>query len=412
MKIIHTSDWHLGQFFYTRSRAFEHQCFLDWLLQQITDHQVDALIVAGDIFDTGSPPSYAREIYNHFVVALQQTGCQLIILAGNHDSVAMLNESRELLACLNTTVIASAGTDIDNQLVILRDQQQHPGAVLCAIPYLRPRDIQLSQAGLDSQQKQHNLLQAITDHYRQCYDAALRLRVDLGQPELPVIATGHLTALGSSSSESVRDIYIGSLDAFPASAFPPADYIALGHIHRPQQVGGQAHIRYSGSPIALSFDEPGKEKSVCLLECGPGQPLTVTTLPIPCFQPMQTLKGSLEEIEKQINALTNDDTGRPVWLDIEVTQQDYLSDLQQRIETLVSGKPAEVLLLRRSRERSTAGIQRMENETLNELTAEEVFLRRLELEQQLPEADRQRLLTLYLQTLEQVQHAGQELDCE
>lgn len=412
MKIIHTSDWHLGQFFYTRSRAFEHQSFLDWLLQQITQHQVDALIVAGDIFDTGSPPSYARELYNHFVVALQQTGCQLVILAGNHDSVAMLNESRELLACLNTRVIASAGPEMSHQLVILRDKQQKPGAVLCAIPYLRPRDIQLSQAGLDSRQKQQNLLQSITDHYRQCYEAALRLRNELAMPELPVIATGHLTALGSRSSESVRDIYIGSLDAFPASAFPPADYIALGHIHRPQQVGGQPHIRYSGSPIALSFDEPGKEKSVCLVEFTPGMPLTVTTLPVPCFQPMQTLRGSLEEIEIQINALSADKSGRPVWLDIEVTQQEYLSDLQQRVEAMLSGKPAEVLLLRRSRERTAAGIQRMENETLNELAPEDVFLRRLALEDQLPETDRQRLLTLYLQTLEQVKHAEPGQDGE
>lgn len=411
MKIIHTSDWHLGQFFYTRSRAYEHQCFLDWLLQQIADHQVDALIVAGDIFDTGSPPSYAREMYNHFVVALQQTGCQLVVLAGNHDSVAMLNESRELLACLNTRVVASAGKDVENQLVILNNHQQQPGAILCAIPYLRPRDIQLSQAGLDSQEKQQNLLQAITDHYHDCYEAALRLRDSLSKPTLPIIATGHLTALGTRSSESVRDIYIGTLDAFPASAFPPADYIALGHIHRPQAVGGQSHIRYSGSPIALSFDEPGKEKSVCLLDFAEDQSLAITPLPIPCFQPLRTLKGSLEEIAQQINALVADETGRPIWLDIEVTQQEYLSDLQQRIEALIAGKPAEILLLRRSRERSTAGITRLSNETLNELTTEDVFLRRLELEPHLSDTDRQRLMTLYLQTLERVQHAEQEPDC-
>ncbi|MBS0893711.1 exonuclease subunit SbcD [Tatumella sp. JGM130] len=411
MKIIHTSDWHLGQFFYTRSRAFEHQSFLDWLLQQITQHQVDALIVAGDIFDTGSPPSYARELYNHFVVALQQTGCQLVILAGNHDSVAMLNESRELLACLNTRVIASAGKEVDQQLVILKNARQQPAAILCAIPYLRPRDIQLSQAGLDSHQKQQNLLQAITDHYQQCYRAALDLRTSLGLPALPIIATGHLTALGTSSSDSVRDIYIGTLDAFPASAFPPADYIALGHIHRPQQVAGQAHIRYSGSPIALSFDEPADEKSVCLVECGEGQPLTVTPLPIPCFQQMKTVKGSLEEIERQLYTLTADSNGRPVWLDIEVTQQEYLSDLQQRIEAITDGLPAEVLLLRRSRDRSVAGIRRINNETLNELTPEEVFQRRLAAEEQLSQQDQLRLMTLYRQTLEQLQHTGQEPDC-
>ncbi|MFC6378199.1 exonuclease subunit SbcD [Tatumella terrea] len=408
MKIIHTSDWHLGQFFYSRSRAKEHQAFLDWLLSQITLHQVNALIVAGDIFDTGSPPSYAREMYNQFIVELQKTGCQLVILAGNHDSVAVLNESRALLACLNTRVIASASPDVDDQLVVLNDAQDRPAAIVCAIPYLRPRDIQLSQAGLDSQQKQQNLLQAIAGHYRHCYQAALRLRETLGSPALPIIATGHLTALGVSKSDSVRDIYIGTLDAFPASAFPPADYIALGHIHRPQQVGGQPHIRYSGSPIALSFDESATEKSVCLVEFSPQSAPVITPLPVPCVQPLKTLKGSLADIEQQLASLTPLADGTPVWLDIEVTQQEYLSDLQQRIETLTEGRPAEVLLLRRSRTGAARGIDRENNETLSELTAEEVFLRRLSREEALPEEEQQRLLTLFLQTLEQVRDTGTE----
>ncbi|GHK53849.1 hypothetical protein KPZU09_35850 [Klebsiella pneumoniae] len=98
MRLLHTSDWHLGQNFYSKSRAAEHDAFLTWLLDRAQEHEVDAIIVAGDIFDTGSPPSYARELYNRFVVQLQQTGCRLVVLAGNHDSVAMLNESRDILA--------------------------------------------------------------------------------------------------------------------------------------------------------------------------------------------------------------------------------------------------------------------------------------------------------------------------
>ena len=106
MRILHTSDWHLGQNFYSKSREAEHQAFLDWLLETAQAHQVDAIIVAGDVFDTGSPPSYARTLYNRFVVNLQQTGCHLVVLAGNHDSVATLNESRDIMAFLNTTVVA------------------------------------------------------------------------------------------------------------------------------------------------------------------------------------------------------------------------------------------------------------------------------------------------------------------
>lgn len=143
MRLLHTSDWHLGQNFYSKSRAAEHDAFLTWLLDRAQEHEVDAIIVAGDIFDTGSPPSYARELYNRFVVQLQQTGCRLVVLAGNHDSVAMLNESRDILAFLHTTVVANAGyAPIE---LPLRDGT--PGAIFCPVPFLRPRELVTSQAG-------------------------------------------------------------------------------------------------------------------------------------------------------------------------------------------------------------------------------------------------------------------------
>jgi exonuclease SbcD len=233
MRILHTSDWHLGQNFYSKSRAAEHDAFLTWLLATAEEHLVDAIIVAGDIFDTGSPPSYARELYNRFVVKLQQTGCHLVVLAGNHDSVATLNESKDILAWLKTTVVASAGSA--PFYLPLRDGS--PGAVFCPVPFLRPRDIMTSQAGLSGQEKQLHLLQAITDYYQQQYQAACELR---GDSVLPIIASGHLTTVGASKSDAVRDIYIGTLDAFPAQNFPPADYIALGHIHRPQKPVGKS----------------------------------------------------------------------------------------------------------------------------------------------------------------------------
>ena len=179
MRIIHTADWHLGQFFYNKSRAAEHQAFLDWLLIQIEQHQVDALIVAGDLFDTGTPPSYAREMFNRFVVALQPSGCQLIVLAGNHDSVATLNESRELLACLNTRVIATPQAESD--VIVLTTRQGEPGVRLCAIPYLRPRDILRSRAGQSGRDKQTSLLEAIAHHYQHRVAAARAL-----EPTLPM----------------------------------------------------------------------------------------------------------------------------------------------------------------------------------------------------------------------------------
>ncbi|MBS0897886.1 exonuclease subunit SbcD [Pantoea dispersa] len=404
MRIIHTADWHLGQFFYSKSRAAEHQQFLDWLLAAIVQHQVDALIVAGDLFDTGAPPSYARELFNRFVVALQPSGCQLIVLAGNHDSVATLNESRELLACLNTRVITSATPGGEQQVLTLQQRDGTPGALLCAIPYLRPRDILRSQAGQSGRDKQLSLLQAIEQHYQHCYAAAVVQREAMGSA-LPIIATGHLTTVGVSKSDSVRDIYIGTLDAFPAQAFPPADYIALGHIHRAQRIADSDHIRYSGSPIALSFDELGREKSVFLLEFSTRLE-SVTPLVIPSFQPMQMLKGAMAEIEQQLTAFHTYEGDLPVWLDIEITTQEYLSDLQRRIEQLTESLPVEVLLVRRSRDQRQRSLARLENETLSELKVEEVFARRLALEEQLEDEQRAQLTQLFRSTLATLEDPG------
>ncbi len=395
MRIIHTSDWHLGQNFYTKTRAPEHRAFLNWLLDVVVEHNVDAIIVAGDIFDTGSPPSYAREIYNHFIVQLQSTGCQLIILAGNHDAVSTLNESRELLACLNTQVIARAAQEPGQYAQVINQKDGTPGAILCPIPFLRPRDIQRSQSGLDGHEKQQSLMTAISEHYQQCYQAAVQLR---GTQNLPIIATGHLTTVGATTSDAVRDIYIGSLDAFPADAFPPADYIALGHIHRPQKVGGCEHIRYSGSPVALSFDETTRIKSVFLVTFEAGKLASVEPLEVPVTQQLVTLKGSMTEISQQLEQWRDAPPDSKIWLDIEVSTDEYLNDMQRHIQDLAANLPVEILLIRRSRAQRERFMANPLKETLSELSPQDVFERRLS-QETLDDEHAARLRKLFAQTL-------------
>lgn len=395
MKIIHTSDWHLGQHFMGKSRQSEHQQFLSWLLQLAQVKKVDAIIVAGDVFDTGSPPSYARELYNQFVVALNPTGIKLIILGGNHDSVAMLSESKDLLAQLNTHVIPGASQQVADQVLVIKSVQGEALGIVCAVPFLRARDITVSFEGQSGAEKQKGLQQAISNHYQAIFDCAEQKRKALGG-ELPVIATGHLTTVGAKSSESVRDIYIGTLDAFPASAFPPADYIALGHIHRAQKVGGSEHIRYCGSPIPLSFDELSSDKQVLLVEFEKDALKRVDAHVVPRFQPMYLIKGNLDEIESQIRVLAGQhDSDQPAWLDIEVSTQDFLNDLQQRIQLLVEELPLEVLLLRRARVNRQVAQGQQNKETLHELSPQDVFERRLALEDWSSEEQQQKLIRLH-----------------
>ncbi|OUR62315.1 exonuclease subunit SbcD [Colwellia sp. 39_35_sub15_T18] len=456
MRIIHTSDWHLGQYFYGKSRANEHQQFLNWLLTQAKKHEVDAIIVAGDIFDTATPPSYARQMYFNFISDLQATDCQLIVLAGNHDSVSMLAESKEILAALSTRVIANV-TDINitnnlaEQVFVVNNKQGKPQAVICAVPFIRPRDVIKSQAGQSATDKSKSLQQAIVSHYQALFEQAQQLAslqaTSDKQNKLPIIATGHLTALGVTASDSVRDIYIGTLEALPSNAFPAADYIALGHIHRAQKVGKTEHIRYCGSPIALSFDEAKQNKRVLMVDFEQGKLATITDLIVPCFQPLAMVKTSIENLSQAVATLVNEllgsellakdllakTTAMKIWLDIELSNTGLLSDLQPKIIALVKDFPVEVLLVRREKQvRKRLLLANKEDQsTLSELTLEEVFSSRLKQEtwsnevndkQELndkQEADedkqysaevvarKEQLQTLFKQTVAQVLSAGE-----
>lgn len=380
MRILHTSDWHLGQHFMGKTRHAEHQAFLHWLLAQIEAHQVNAVIVAGDIFDTGTPPSYARELYNSFVSQLHDTGAVLIVLGGNHDSVATLGESRTVLKKLGTEVVPGVAEIADNQILVLNDRQGRPGAVLCAIPFIRARDVILSEAGQSADDKQRNLRDAIHQHYHALYARAQAKREALALP-LPIIATGHLTTVGASASESVREIYVGSLEAFPTDAFPPAAYIALGHIHRPQKVGGLDHIRYCGSPIPLSFDEAGQVKEVLLVDLDENGLKSVTPLPVPCAQVLASVRGTLEELPELLAAVAATATPEcAAWVEVTVHADDYLSDLQSRLQALIADLPVEILRIRRERGAPQPGLQRIAHETLHELSPDQVFARRLDIE--------------------------------
>ncbi|PXX19392.1 exodeoxyribonuclease I subunit D [Paraburkholderia tropica] len=382
MRLLHTSDWHLGQNFMGKSRQAEHQQLIDWLVTQLDAHAVDAVLIAGDIFDTGTPPSYARELYSQLVVRLHAAGVTLLLLGGNHDSVATLRESSALLERLSAQVVPHADAAPNQVRVLpLRGKPGEAGCVVCAIPFIRARDVMQGETGQSAEQKQQSLQQAIQAYYQAVFAAAearrAQLSAELGRP-VPLIATGHLTTVGASASESVREIYVGALDAFPTSAFPPADYIALGHIHRPQKVGGLEHIRYSGSPIALSFDEATQRKEILLVDVGANGLDAVTPLAVPAFQTLAALRGNLKTLPAAFAEIARDATPeRPAWLEVTVAEDDYLADLPARIQAMTEDLPLDVLRIRRERGNAAAQLSADSGVTLDELDPLDVFARRL-----------------------------------
>lgn len=252
MRILHTADWHLGARLVERDRLPEHAAFLDWLIETLRGERIDALLLSGDVFDAANPPQDAVALYFDFLKRLADLKTvQAVITGGNHDSASHLNAPRELLRRFDVHVFGHAGENIVDL----------GGALIAAVPFLRERDLREATAGETMAAVHEQVRAAIHAHYA----AQLTACRDIAQGR-PVIAMGHLTVLGATTSDSERDIHIGNLGAVGADIFEGFDYTALGHLHRPQKVAGIEAVRYSGSPIALSFSEASDAKSVVIIE--------------------------------------------------------------------------------------------------------------------------------------------------
>ncbi|MEL0660738.1 exonuclease subunit SbcD [Psychromonas arctica] len=401
MKILHTSDWHLGQYFMMKTRENEHQQFLSWLIEVVNKQQVDAVIVAGDIFDSASPASYARKLYGDFVVQLQQSYCsQLVIVSGNHDSVAVLNESKSLLSALNVSVLAGLSENLADHLISLKNKSGEQQALLCALPFLRATDVMVSEQGSSAEHKQMSLQQGIADTYQRIYETAQ----EQANTDTPILATGHLTAVGCAVSDSVREIYIGTLTAFPSSLFPAFDYIALGHIHKAQRVQQSDVIRYSGSPIPLSFDESKQTKKVNLIEFTNKTDLSVSEIDIPTFQSLKVISGDLDSISDQINALKSDDLEQSVWVEVKLKQAHYMSDLHTHLSQLVEGTHIDILKVSSPQINEANQWQDNDKKSLDNVTPEQLFEHRLDIEDNISDEQKQQLKGLFAEVLSAVEH--------
>jgi len=275
LTILHTSDWHLGRRLYGRMRYDEFEAFLEWLEQTISAQKVDVLIVAGDIFDTMTPTNRAQALYYEFLGKVSTLCCEhIVIVAGNHDSPTFLDAPSQVLKFLNVHVIGTACEDLSDEVLVLDDTDGMPRCIIAAVPYLRDRDVRSSSAGESADSKDANVIKGIRAHYDEVASLAKDQQKSLSQTHqrhIPIIATGHLFAAGSKTTEDdgVRDLYVGNLGKISAEMFDECfDYVALGHLHVPQRVGGQEHIRYSGSPIAMGFGEARQQKQVLLVQFG------------------------------------------------------------------------------------------------------------------------------------------------
>jgi len=342
MKVLHTSDWHLGQLLKQQKRDEEHRAFLTWLLDTLKEEAIELLLIAGDIFDSGLPPNYALEMYYSFLSRCAEQGCRsVIVVGGNHDSPATLHAPKPVLKAINVTVTAIRDREQpDNDLVLVHDAAGDPAVLVCAIPFLRDQDVYIPQAGEQGDIRTQGIIRGTAEWYRRQVDLALARRQELGRPDLPIIATGHLFAEGASLAGSERELYVGNLGAFPAACFPDeAVYVALGHLHRPQTVPNHPRVRYSGSPVPCSFDEATHEKQVLVFDSA--APADVRSLAIPVFRRLATVRGDLATIGRQMNEL--DHALLKTWVYAEYTGDTLMPDLEDRVNDMAKDLSAVII---------------------------------------------------------------------
>lgn len=383
LRILHTSDWHLGRALYGHKRYEEFDALLDWMINTLQEQRADVLLIAGDVFDTGTPSNRAMQQYYRFLTRVSSTRCRhVVIIGGNHDSPTFLNAPRELLKVLNVHVVGAKADDVADEVIVLRAANQRAEAIICATPYLRDRDIRSAEAGESIEDKAQKLLEGIQAHYAAVTAQAEALHAALPTEDaahVPIIAMGHLFTAGgrTTDGDGVRDLYVGSIAHVGATIFPPAlDYVALGHLHVPQSVGGFDHIRYSGSPIAMGFGEALQQKSVCLIAFNQRNP-DLTLIDIPVFQRLRQLRGNLQRLLSDLQHLVQDNIS--TWVEVTYTGDDIVPDLREQLEHAVcsddSNQQSPVTILRIKNHRSSAQLSSGDNvqQTLDDLTPHDVF---------------------------------------
>lgn len=355
MKILHTSDWHLGQQFYEHDRHVEHHAFLTWLLSTLVEQKIDLLLVAGDIYHTATPSARAENQLYQFIKDAKKQCPQLhvVIIAGNHDSANRILAAQPLLAQFDTHVIGRFDVAAPNETVITVNSD-HKRAVIVAMPFLRTSDV----SSLSQTKNGPSYARGV----EKAYKLALEHAHSINEQNSPLIVMGHLHAKGGDiSSDSERNLVIGGEESISANVFgKQANYVALGHLHKAQQVAKNECIRYSGTPIPMSFSERNYTHQVNVIEfiTDDKQKIraTVTPLYIPREADVIILpKGEcvpLTDLCEQIKALNTAQNTIAPYLRVKLKSSDTDTTFREQIEQALEGKHIKFCGIERVREQS------------------------------------------------------------
>ena len=415
MKLLHTSDWHLGHLLNgTFKRNKEFASLFDWLLDLVESEGVDLFLIAGDVFDSPNPPIDAVTQYYDFISKLSETDCRhLVVVGGNHDSGARLDAPGgvlELIDGLNVHVVGSINPeDPLREVLVLRDVRNNPEAVVCAIPYIPDRFLRTAEFGESWKDRTAKMLDGLKEHYHTVCAAAEqerdRIKVETGK-EVPLIVTGHLFTKGSETKctgdDGVRNLTLGGLYGSGLDIFPPsASYVALGHIHSPHAVGNRKHIRYSGSILPIGFDETVYPKKLCLVDFD-GAAAQVKEVEVPGFRPMKrVLSDDVEEVYRQIDAMNQEIGEEDGYFKVSYTGE-YVHGLYDEIVRRTEGTRLHCCGVQQKNFRPASGMNAThEGESVKDLSEYDVFDRLLA-SKKIPEEERGMLVRLFTEAVNSV----------
>lgn len=348
LRLLHTSDWHLGQELHGLSREAEHRAFLEWLLRTLDEREVDALLVTGDVFDSQNPPVAAQAMLYEFLARAKRTRPDLdvVIIGGNHDSAARLEAPDAILRPLDVHVVGSLPKDPERLLVPVTGRDGTARALVAAIPFLRLADLPVPTDEVDDP-----LVWGVRVLHEQVLGLA-RARAEAAG--LPLVATGHCYMVGTALSElSERRILGGNQHALPVDLFPQdCAYVALGHLHKPQSVGGRETVRYAGSPFPLSVTEKDYRHQVVLVEIDGATSAKVESIAIPrtvdYLRVPATGAAPPDQVVAALRALAvPEDPGRDLrpYLEVVVRLDRPSPSLRHEIEQALAGKPVRLCRL-------------------------------------------------------------------
>ena len=300
MKILHTSDWHIGKQLSKNDFTEDFKLFFDWLINLIKEKEIDVLLMSGDLFDLSNPPQQALTMYYDFLKKMIQNNadCKIIITGGNHDSATLLDAPKEILNMLDISVVGGLTENLEDLFISV--EKNNEKLVVAAVPFLKDKDIRKAAPGETYQEKTLQIKEGLANFFKDINQVYQEKHKDL-----PFIIMAHLFAHGAETSDSERDIQIGNQAGVDASVFGKnANYVALGHIHKPQKAGAE-NIRYSGSPLPFSFSERKDIKEVVILE-NDATTWNIKREKIPSFRKLIRFSGTMEEIKNQLNNYQSD----------------------------------------------------------------------------------------------------------